>query len=44
VQTKAERLVQETLRALGELAGGAAHHLNNLLTIVVGASSSCTAR
>jgi signal transduction histidine kinase/CheY-like chemotaxis protein len=31
------RLVQgETLRALGELAGGAAHHLNNLLTIVVG--------
>jgi signal transduction histidine kinase len=26
----------ETLRALGELAGGAAHHLNNLLTIVVG--------
>ena len=36
-QTKAERLVQgETLRALGELAGGAAHHLNNLLTIVVG--------
>ena len=32
-----ERLVQgETLRALGELAGGAAHHLNNLLTIVVG--------
>jgi signal transduction histidine kinase/CheY-like chemotaxis protein len=37
VQTKAERLVQgETLRALGELAGGAAHHLNNLLTIVVG--------
>lgn len=32
-----ERLVQvETLRALGELAGGAAHHLNNLLTVVVG--------
>ena len=32
-----ERLIQgETLRALGELAGGAAHHLNNLLTIVVG--------
>ena len=32
-----ERLVRgETLRALGELAGGAAHHLNNLLTIVVG--------
>ena len=37
VQTRAERLVQgETLRALGELASGAAHHLNNLLTIVVG--------
>ena len=32
-----QRLVQgETLRALGELAGGAAHHLNNLLTVVVG--------
>ena len=32
-----ERLIQgETLRALGELAGGAAHHLNNLLTSVVG--------
>jgi signal transduction histidine kinase/ActR/RegA family two-component response regulator len=31
------RMIQgETLRALGELAGGAAHHLNNLLTIVVG--------
>jgi signal transduction histidine kinase/CheY-like chemotaxis protein len=26
----------ETLRALADLAGGAAHHLNNLLTIVVG--------
>lgn len=26
----------ETLRALGDLAGGAAHHLNNLLTVVVG--------
>ena len=32
-----QRLVHgETLRALGELAGGAAHHLNNLLTIIVG--------
>src|SRR5205085_2133466 len=32
-----QRLVQgETLRALDELAGGAAHHLNNLLTIIVG--------
>jgi signal transduction histidine kinase len=32
-----QKLVQgETLRALAELAGGAAHHLNNLLTIVVG--------
>ena len=27
---------REALRALGELAGGAAHHLNNLLTVVVG--------
>ncbi len=37
VRAMQERLVQgETLRALGELAGGAAHHLNNLLTIVVG--------
>jgi GAF domain-containing protein/CheY-like chemotaxis protein/anti-sigma regulatory factor (Ser/Thr protein kinase) len=26
----------ETLRAVGELAGGAAHHLNNLLTVVMG--------
>ena len=26
----------EALRALGELASGAAHHLNNLLTVVVG--------
>lgn len=32
-----EKLVRgETLRALGELAGGAAHHLNNLLAIVSG--------
>ena len=32
-----QKLVRgETLRALGELAGGAAHHLNNLLTVVVG--------
>jgi signal transduction histidine kinase/CheY-like chemotaxis protein len=37
LQVMQRRLVQgETLRALGELAGGAAHHLNNLLTIVVG--------
>ena len=32
-----DRLVRgETLRALGELASGAAHHLNNLLTVVSG--------
>lgn len=32
-----ERLVRgETLRALGELAAGAAHHLNNLLAVAVG--------
>jgi len=30
------RVQGETLRALADLAGGAAHHLNNLLTIVVG--------
>ncbi|HEU4367780.1 MAG TPA: GAF domain-containing protein [Methylomirabilota bacterium] len=37
LRTMQRKLVQgETLRALGELAGGAAHHLNNLLTIVVG--------
>jgi signal transduction histidine kinase/CheY-like chemotaxis protein len=37
LQVMQRRVVQgETLRALGELAGGAAHHLNNLLTIVVG--------
>jgi signal transduction histidine kinase len=32
-----EKLVQgATLRALGEMASGAAHHLNNLLAVVVG--------
>ena len=32
-----DRLVRgETLRALGELASGAAHHLNNLLAIIAG--------
>jgi len=37
LRTMQRKLVQgETLRAIGELAGGAAHHLNNLLTIVVG--------
>ena len=45
VQIRAGDLVQgETLRALGELASGAAHHLNNLLTIPSAASSSCIAR
>jgi signal transduction histidine kinase/CheY-like chemotaxis protein len=29
-------LRSETLRAVGELAGGAAHHLNNLLMIILG--------
>jgi signal transduction histidine kinase/CheY-like chemotaxis protein len=37
LQAMQRRMVHgETLRALGDLAGGAAHHLNNLLTIVVG--------
>jgi signal transduction histidine kinase len=32
-----ERLVQShTLHALGEMAGGTAHHLNNLLTVALG--------
>jgi signal transduction histidine kinase len=32
-----ERLVRgETLRTLGELASGAAHHLNNLLAVIMG--------
>src|ERR1051326_5445420 len=36
LKTAQEQLVrQETLRALGELAQGTAHHLNNLLTVIV---------
>jgi signal transduction histidine kinase/CheY-like chemotaxis protein len=37
VQAAQARLVHnETLRALGELASGMAHHLNNLLAVIVG--------
>ena len=37
LKTAQEQLVRgETLRALGELAHGAAHHLNNLLAVVIG--------
>jgi PAS domain S-box-containing protein len=34
--TQARLLEGQTLRALGELASGAAHHLNNLLAIILG--------
>jgi len=37
LQAAQEKLVEgATLRALGEMASGAAHHLNNLLTVVLG--------
>ncbi len=37
VKAAQARLVQgETLRALGELASGMAHHLNNLLSVILG--------
>ncbi len=37
LQTAQEKLVEgATLRALGEMASGAAHHLNNLLAVVLG--------
>jgi len=37
LQAAQEKLVQgATLRALGEMASGAAHHLNNLLAVVIG--------
>ena len=37
LKTAQEQLIQgATMRALGELAAGAAHHLNNLMTIVLG--------
>jgi signal transduction histidine kinase len=37
VERAQERLVQShTLRALGEMAAGTAHHLNNLLTVALG--------
>lgn len=40
-----DRLIQgATLRALGELAAGAAHHLNNLLTVVLGRAESLLAK
>ena len=37
LQAAQEKLVQgATLRAVGEMAAGASHHLNNLLTVVLG--------
>jgi signal transduction histidine kinase/FixJ family two-component response regulator len=37
LQATQEKLVQgATLRALGEMASGASHHLNNLLAVVIG--------
>jgi signal transduction histidine kinase len=37
LQAAQEQLVRgETLRALGEVASGAAHHLNNLLAVILG--------
>ena len=35
-QSQAQLIRGETLRATGELAAGAAHHLNNLLAVVIG--------
>jgi GAF domain-containing protein/CheY-like chemotaxis protein/anti-sigma regulatory factor (Ser/Thr protein kinase) len=35
-RAQAQLVRAETLRALGELASGAAHHLNNLLTVILG--------
>jgi GAF domain-containing protein/CheY-like chemotaxis protein/anti-sigma regulatory factor (Ser/Thr protein kinase) len=35
-RTQAQLVRSETLRAIGEVAAGAAHHLNNLLGIIVG--------
>jgi signal transduction histidine kinase len=40
-----DQLIQgATLRALGELASGASHHLNNLLTVVLGRAESLLAK
>jgi signal transduction histidine kinase/CheY-like chemotaxis protein len=43
-RTQTQLVRAETLRALGELASGAAHHLNNLLAVILGRLQMARAR